>query len=173
MTRRQHGQHLFNMAVFRLDSRGTFLATLWQWLVEVCRKMFDGRKKTNVKFFICCRTHGHCIHLKTMVIMCMMCSGHQSTRHYSRPWMAQGDWTYGTLTMIQRCKSPSRLFDCIIKMTFLFTFYTHVCSFCRCQQRTRIPSQWRHLTVCVGRILVTRSLWAMMMVTCLFMMLAR
>ena len=44
---------------------------------------------------------------------------------------------------------------------------------CRYRQQVHIPNQWRHWTVCGGRIQGTRFPWVTMMVTCSFMTLAR
>ena len=124
------------------------------------------------RFFF--RTLGHCIRLKTMVITCMTCSGHQSTLPYSRLWTALEDWTCGTLTTILRYTFELYYF---VSMRVKHMYYSHPISItllpCRYQQQVHTPNQWRHWTVCGGRIQGTRLPWVTMMVTCLFMTLAR
>ena len=119
------------------------------------------------------RTLGHCIRLKTMAITCMTYSGHQSTLLYSRLWTALEDWTCGTLTTILRYKFELYF----VWMHVKHMYFSHPVSItllpCRYQQQVHIPNQWRHWTVCGGRIQGTRLPWVTMMVTCSFMTLAR
>ena len=119
------------------------------------------------------RTLGHCIRLKTMAITCMMYSGHQSTLPYSRLWTALEDWTCGTLTTILRYKFELYFVWMHVKHMYYSDPISITLLPCRYQQQVLIPNQWRHWTVCGGRIQGTRLPWVTMMVTCSFMTLAR
>ena len=175
--RRSDGNKLWRMKCSKLNhfaiGRGptSFIRKFCSWV------FYDNKSATFLESMLALfRTLAHCIRLKTMAITCMTYSGHQSTLAYSRLWTALEDWTCGTLTTILRYKFE---LYCFVWMHVKHVYYSHPYPISltfllrRYRQQVHIPNQWRHWTVCGGRIQGTRLPWVTMMVTCLFMTLAR